>query len=183
MMFKNQFQKMLYAFLTVIITVHGYVFYSLYVVNGTTLMNVYQTTSVLKAIEIQGGVYMFGKFMPIWSIILVEFLLAYILEITIGSPLSYRLAIKVFDPQTTHGQLFETAIICSTVGIMCPLMSLLAAFIYYPFYKGFDVIVLLANWLKLVCLNLPFAYFSQLFFIQPFVRFLFSNLLRKISNK
>lgn len=128
MMFKNQFQKMLYAFLTVIITVHGYVFYSLYVVNGTTLMNAYQTTSVLKAIEIQGWVYMFGKFMPIWSIILVEFLLAYILEITIGSPLSYRLAIKVFDPQTTHGQLFETAIICSTVGIMCPLMSFISSF-------------------------------------------------------
>ena len=29
---KNQFQRMIFALLTVIITVHGYVFYSLYVV-------------------------------------------------------------------------------------------------------------------------------------------------------
>lgn len=35
---RNQFQRMVFAFLTVLITVHGYVFYSLYVVNGSTLL-------------------------------------------------------------------------------------------------------------------------------------------------
>lgn len=35
---KNQFQRMVFAFITVLITVHAYVFYSLYVVNGTMLM-------------------------------------------------------------------------------------------------------------------------------------------------
>lgn len=35
---KNQFQRMIFTLITVIITVHAYVFYSLYVVNGTTLM-------------------------------------------------------------------------------------------------------------------------------------------------
>ena len=35
---RNQFQRMVFAFLTVLVTVHGYVFYSLYVVNGNTLM-------------------------------------------------------------------------------------------------------------------------------------------------
>jgi len=35
---RNQFQRMIFALLTVIITVHGYVFYSLYVVNGKLLM-------------------------------------------------------------------------------------------------------------------------------------------------
>ena len=33
-------QRMMFALMTVIITVHAYVFYSLYVVNGQTLMNV-----------------------------------------------------------------------------------------------------------------------------------------------
>ena len=74
---------------------------------------------------------------------------------------------------------FETAIICATVGLMCPAMSFLAAWFYYPYYAGFDIWTLLANWLKLVCFNFPFAYFSQLFFIQPLIRSVFSFLFRK----
>ena len=35
---RNQFERMIFALLTVVITVHGYVFYSLYVVNGDLLM-------------------------------------------------------------------------------------------------------------------------------------------------
>lgn len=63
--------------------------------------------------------------------------------------------------------LFETAIICTTVGLMCPAMSFVAAWLYYPYYTGFQVTTLLANWGKLVCFNLPFAYFSQLFLSNP----------------
>jgi hypothetical protein len=62
---------------------------------------------------------------------------------------------------------------------MVPSMSFLAAIFYYPYYNGFHILTLLANWLKLVCYNFPFAYFSQLFFIQPFVRVLFKALFRK----
>lgn len=41
------------------------------------------------------------------------------------------------------------------------------------FAGGFHLLTLLANWLKLVCLNFPFAFFTQLFFIQPLVRTVF----------
>ena len=75
--------------------------------------------------------------------------------------------------------IFESAIICATVGIMCPAMSFLASIFYYPYYMGFDVITLLANWLKLMCFNFPFAFFTQMFFIQPFVRVLFKALFYK----
>ena len=61
---------------------------------------------------------------------------------------------------------------------MCPAMSFLAALLYYPYYTGFHLLTLLANWLKLVCCNFPFAFFSQLFFIQPLVRTLFKALFR-----
>jgi len=170
---KTQLQRMIFAFLTVLITVHAYVFYSLYVVNGATLMAVNGESSVLAAIAKQGGVYMFGRSMPIWAVILIEFCLAYLLEVIMGSPCSFRLTSRVFDPAKDHPMLFETAIICATVGLMCPAMSFLAAIMYYPFYNGFHFITLLANWLKLVCFNFPFAYFSQLFFIQPLVRTIF----------
>ncbi|MDE7138682.1 MAG: hypothetical protein K2O29_09565, partial [Ruminococcus sp.] len=62
-------------------------------------------------------------------------------------------------------------------GIMCPVMSFIAAILYYPYgMADFNVFTLLANWLKLVCYNFPFAFFSQLFFIQPFVRTIFKKI-------
>lgn len=179
---RNRFERMMFALMTVIVTVHAYVFYSLYVVNGATLMSVTGQSGVLKAIDSMGGVYMLGRNMPIWVIVLVEFALAYTLEVVLGSPMSFKLACKVFDPKTTHPVLFETAIICATVGIMCPAMSFLAAFLYYPYYEGFDIVTLLANWLKLVCYNFPFAFFSQLFFIQPLIRTCFKAVFRRSST-
>ena len=104
---------------------------------------------------------------------------AYDLENLLGSPLSFKLACRVFNPQKNHPMIFETAIICATVAIMCPAMSFLAAWFYYPYYAGFNIWTLLANWLKLVCFNFPFAYFTQLFFIQPAVRVIFKTVFRK----
>ena len=170
---RTQLQRMMFALMTVIVTVHAYVFYSLYVVNGSTLMSVSGADSVLGAVKAMGGVYMLGRNMPIWAVVLIEFVLAYTLEVTVGSPMSFKLACKLFEPGKTHPVIFETAIICATVGIMCPSMSFFAAILYYPYYAGFNVFTLLANWIKLVCFNFPFAFFSQLFFIQPLIRTLF----------
>lgn len=175
----NQFQRMVFAFLTVLVTVHGYVFYSLYVVNGSLLMQITGADSVIHALNAQGGVYMFGRMMPIWAIVLIEFIFAYVLECMIGSPYSFKLACKNFELEKTHPVIFESAIICATVGLMCPAMSFLAAWFYYPYYAGFNIFTLLANWLKLVCFNFPFAFFSQLFFIQPLIRTVFKFLFRK----
>lgn len=170
---------MVFAFLTVLVTVHAYVFYSLYVVHGTTLMQVTGSNSVLRAINEQGGISMFGHMLPIWAVVLIEFVFAYGLECSIGSPCSFKLACKNFELGKTHPVIFETAVICATVGIMCPVMSFLAAWFYYPYYAGFNLLTLLANWLKLVCFNLPFAFFSQLFFIQPLIRTVFGLLFRE----
>lgn len=164
---------MVFAFLTVIVTVHAYVFYSLYVVNGTVLMSINETAGVIDAINKQGGVYMLGRYLPIWAVVLIEFCFAYVLEVTVGSPASFKLASKVFDPGESHPMMFETAIISATVGIMCPAMSFIAALLYYPYYEGFHIATMLANWLKLVCFNFPFAFFTQLFFIQPLIRTVF----------
>ena len=84
----------------------------------------------------------------------------------------------------THPVLFETAIICATVGLMCPAMSFLAAIIYYPYYAGVNVFTFFSNWLELVCYNFPFAFFTQLFFIQPLIRTLFKVIFAKdIKNR
>lgn len=178
---QNQFQRMMFALITVIITVHAYVFYSLYVVNGDVLMTVNNAHSVLESIKLQDGVYMCGRMVPIWAVVIVEFVLAYLLENIMGSPCSFKLACKVFNPRETHPVLFESAIICATVGLMCPAMSFIAAFLYYPYYAGFNIFTSLANWLELMCYNFPFAFFSQMFFIQPFVRTVFKLIF--VRNK
>lgn len=178
----SKLQHALYAMITVFFTVHAYVFYSLYVVNGDVLMRVTNTSSVLDAIAAQGGVYMIGRFVPIWAVVLLEFVLAFTLEMVMGSPCSFRLAARLFHPKETHPVLFETAIISATAALMCPAMSLIAAFLYYPYYAGFDFLTLLANWLKLVCLNFPFALLGQLFFIQPLVRTIFKSISRRTKK-
>lgn len=176
---RNALERFVFALMTVLVTVHAYVFYSLYVVNGDALMRATQTGSVLAALAKQGGVYMAGRFVPVWAVVAVEFVFAMTLELLMGSPCSFRLASRVFDPQTTHPVLFETAVISATVGLMCPAMSLVAAALYYPYYAGFSVVTLLANWLRLVCFNFPFAWFTQVFFIQPLIRTVFKRLFAR----
>ena len=176
---RNQFQRMVFAFITVVITVHAYVFYSLYVIHGSMFMELTGEAGVLAAISKMGGVPVFGKPVPIWAVVLIEFILAYLLENILGAPLSFKLACKNFDPRNTHPVLFETSIICATVGIMCPAMSFIAAFLYYNYQAGFNMWTLLAEWLKLMCFNFPFAFFTQLFFIQPAVRTIFKCIFAK----
>lgn len=168
---QNQIQHLVYALITVVITVHAFVFYSLYVVEGDALMRSTGTTSVLQAIDSQGGVYMFGNYLPIWLLVVVETVCAFVLAVGMGSPLAFRLASRKFDPRRNHPMIFESAVITATVCLMCPSMSLLADAFYYPYYEGFNVIDFMCRWFRLVCYNLPFAYFSQMFFVQPFVRF------------
>ena len=175
-MSKNRTQHLVYALITVFITVHLFVFYSLYVIEGESLMQATGTASVLQALDSQGGVYMFGTYLPIWLMILIETVCAFVLAVAMGSPLAFRLASRKFDPRRNHPMIFESAIITATVCLMCPSMSLLADCFYYPYYEGFDVVDFLCRWFRLVCYNLPFAYFSQMFFVQPFVRFVIRHL-------
>jgi hypothetical protein len=175
-MSRNRIQHIVYALITVFITVHLFVFYSLYVIEGDSLMHATGTNSVLQAIDSQGGVYMFDNYLPIWLMIIVEIIFAFVLAVAMGSPLAFRLASRKFDPRRNHPMIFESAIITATVCLMCPSMSLLADFFYYPYYEGIDVVDFLCRWFRLICHNLPFAYFSQMFFVQPFVRFVIRRL-------
>ncbi|MBR3529612.1 MAG: hypothetical protein IKN84_08135 [Bacteroidales bacterium] len=175
-MSRNRTQHLVYALITVFITVHLFVFYSLYVIEGDSLMQTTGTTSVLQAINSQGGIYMLGSYLPIWLMIVIETVCAFVLAVAMGSPLAFRLASRKFDPRRNHPMIFESAIITATVCLMCPSMSLLADVFYYPYYEGFDVVDFMCRWFRLICYNLPFAYFSQMFFVQPFVRFAIRHL-------
>ena len=74
-------------------------------------MSINSANSVLQEISNQGGVYMFGTFLPIWAVILIEFFCAYTLEIFVGSPMSFKIASKTFNMKTTNPVIFESVII------------------------------------------------------------------------
>lgn len=70
-------QRAVFALLTVIITVHVYVFYSLYVIHGVDFMARTNTGSVLAAIDSMGGVMMLGTRRPIWALVAIGMMRLY----------------------------------------------------------------------------------------------------------
>ena len=166
-------QGLIFALITVIITVPCFVFYcSSYSAGGFNV-------EVIKNSAI---------FIPI------EFIMAYTCEIFIGSPLSMKLAFKAINPKKNDPMIVETAVICATVCIMCPLMSFLATILYngiieVGIYHGSlsnYFINFIPYWLQKVVLNFPFALLSQLFFIQPLTRKIFKTIFKnklKQENK
>ena len=89
---RNQFQRMVFAFLTVLVTVHGYVFYS-----------------------------------------------AYFFECVIGSPPSFKMACKMFDPRKNHPMIFEIQYLhafckCNKVNMFKFPICFLLTNIFHPTY-------------------------------------------------
>lgn len=167
-MLKTRRDHLIYAFITVIITVPCFVFYCLSMESGGILNVDWKFGLVL---------------------IPIEFVLAYLSEIFIGSPLSLKLAFGAVDPKEYKPIIVELAIICSTVCVMCPLMSFFATILYkgiFPALVFHDIVTLgsffahfIPNFLQTVVLNFPFALLSQVFFIQPLTRRIFSKFFMK----
>jgi len=153
----TKFQKVVFAFITVIITVHLFVFYNLAISMGGMSNQVFIASR---------------KIVPI------EFAFAFLLEIFIASPLSEKFAFRVVNPREDKPYVVTTAIICATVGLMCPMMSFVATILYNGFTAEF-----VAQWMQKIVFNFPFAFFSQLFFIQPFVRLLFGVIFKDQLKK
>ena len=171
-MFESKKDKHLYALITVLITVPCFVFYCLSYENGG-ILNV-EPLFALKLIPL-------------------EFVLAYLTEIFIGSPLSVKFALKTVNPKENKPVIVETAIVCTTVVIMCTLMSFYAVIIYKGIFPGLlfkdstftlgkFFINFIPNLLQTITLNFPFALLSQLFFIQPLVRRIF-GFYKKTTSK
>jgi len=149
----TKFQKVVFAFLSVIITVHLFVFYNLSIEMGGMSNQVFIATP---------------------KVVVIEFIFAFLLQIFIAGPLSLKMAFSFINPREEKPYVVTTVIICATVSLMCPMMSFIATILYNGITKEF-----LAQWMQKIVFNFPFAFFSQLFFIQPLVIFLFGLIFKK----
>lgn len=100
-------------------------------------------------------------FMAIIVIILQEF---------IGGPFARHFAHEIFN--ANDKPIFMTICIQTlTVMCMCPMMSLVATILFKN--PGVEIV---SVWLQTMALNLPMAFFWQLLFAGPFVRFVMRKL-------
>ena len=154
---QTKFQQVFYSVLTVIITVHLFVFYNLAIEMGGMSNQV---------------------FIASIKVVPVEFVFAILLQLFIAGPLSKKLAFSIVDPRIDRPVIVSTVMICSTIFYMCPLMSLISAVLFHGFTSE-----LIAVWFQNIVFNLPFAFFTQIFFVQPFVRFVFGLVFKNQLNQ
>lgn len=149
----TKFQRVVFTFMTVIITIHLFVFYNLAIAMGGMSNQVF-----IEARHIIG----------------IEFVFAFLLAILIAGPLSEKIAFRIINPREEKPYVTTTVIICITISLMCPMMSFIATILY----DGISI-EFLSQWMQKIVFNLPFAFFTQLLFIQPLVRFLFRTFFKK----
>lgn len=82
--------------------------------------------------------------------------------------LARKCALRIFRPEKDNPFFLTILVSCFTMWMMCPLMSAVATLIFK--HPG---IQFLPVWIDTVAHNFPMAFFWQLFFAGPLVRFLF----------
>lgn len=94
-----------------------------------------------------------------------------------GGRLARHLAFNVVDPKKDRPFLVTLTVQFFTVSVMSPIMSLIATIMFK--HPGSEI---LAVWLQTLAFNLPMAFFWQIFFAGPLVRFVFRTIF-KASNQ
>jgi len=161
-------KELVHAFITVLITVPCFITYCLSIENGG-IMNINPKMII--------------------CLIPIEFILAFLSEVLFVGKIAFKLAQKAMNDGNYPPKIYESAIICATVCVMCPWMSFLATILYKGIFPGiiyssseFQIIdffkYFIPNFLQTVVLNIPFALIGQLFFIQPCTRKIMSKLYK-----
>ena len=146
---KNKFQDVVFTIIMATIMVYGMVVYNVALNTG----GVSGETFLLALHEL-----------PIMVPI------AFILEFFVVGRIAKILAFTVMRPDD-RPQFITYAISICICCIMCPIMSFIATLLFKNAGKEF-----VAVWLQTTFLNFPVAFFWQLMYCGPFIRFLFRKL-------
>ncbi len=154
---KTKFQKFVYTIIMIICMVYTMICYNIALNTGGLTNQVF--------------VAALGE-LPIMGII------AFILEFFFIEKLAQKLAFRLVDPKKDKPIFVTLALSTMIVCLMCPIMSFLGSVLVG--FAGPEKII--SNWLKAFILNFPMALCSQLFYIGPFVRFIFNKIFKNKSN-
>lgn len=145
---KNKFQDAIFTIIMAAIMVYGMVVYNV----ALNIGGVSSKTFLLALKEL-----------PIMVPI------AFVLEFFVVGKVAKILAFKVVTPQD-RPQIITYAISICICCIMCPIMSLIATFLFKTPSFGM--------WIQTWALNFPMAMFYQMFYCGPLVRLIFRTIFR-----
>lgn len=144
---KNKFQEVIFTVIMVFFMVYPMICYNIVLNTGAMRNEVF-----LMAFE------ELAVMMP----------LAFVLDFFIVSRLAFACAVRMVDFKTCHPFSRILAISVPSIAFMCPLMSLAATLLFKN--AGSQLI---AVWLQTTVTNFPMAFFLQLIYAGPAVRFIF----------
>lgn len=101
--------------------------------------------------------------------------IAFVLDFFLVGHIAKKLAFKIVNPQKENPFFLVIGISVISVMFMCPLMSLAATILFK--HPGNQII---AVWLQTTVFNLPMAFFWQMLYAGPVVRFLFGLIFKNI---
>ena len=102
---------------------------------------------------------------------------AFILDFFLVSKLAFGCAMRMVDFKNCHPFSKILAISVPSVAFMCPLMSLAATILFKDAGNQF-----VAVWLQTTAFNFPMAFFWQLIYAGPIVRFIFRHIFPEKEN-
>ena len=103
----------------------------------------------------------------------LEFVVVIVIVMGFVSKAAQKLALRILTPGEQKPIFFILAIQYFTVCIMVPCMTLFATFVHNgASYDWFT------NWIELACKCFPMALCLQIFFVGPFVRWVFRTIFR-----
>ena len=114
----------------------------------------------------------FGELKIMWPV-------AFILEFFIVDKLAHLLAMRIVKPGVDRPVFIILAISSMIVCLMCPIMSLVATILFKDTAESGFVGV----WFQTIAMNFPMAFFSQIFYVGPFVRLLYRLVFERKSQK
>ena len=150
---KTKFQDFVYTLIMVIVMVYGMVCYNISL-NVRGLQN-FVFLEALKELPIMGTA-------------------AFLLEFFVIGKLSQKLAFRLIDPKKEKPIFIVLAISSIIVCLMCPIMSLIGT----SLLGNGSISTLFARWLQTLVLNFPMAFFYQIFYAGPFVRWIFKKIFK-----
>ena len=103
--------------------------------------------------------------------------IAFVLDFFIVSKLAFACANRMVDFRSCHPFSMILAISVASVAFMCPLMSLAATILFKNAGSQF-----ISVWLQTTAFNFPMAFFWQLIYAGPIVRFIFRHIFPEKEN-
>ena len=153
---KNKFQEVIFTIIMVFFMVYAMICYNIVLNTGAMTNQVF--LSAFHELTFMGPI-------------------AFVLDFFIVSKLAFACASRMVDFRSCHPFSMILAISVASVAFMCPMMSFFATLFFKHAGNQF-----IAVWLQTTFMNSPVAFFWQLIYAGPIVRFIFRHIFPEKEN-